>query len=44
MNEIESARAWAAAETLRDQGEHVHYATEGQSLCLSGTCITVVGP
>lgn len=33
----------AAAEAIHDQGEHVHYASEGQSLCLSGTCITVVG-
>ncbi|MFD5041988.1 hypothetical protein ACFWNI_33600 [Streptomyces sp. NPDC058377] len=41
-DQISPARA--AAEALHDQGEHVHYVTEGQALCLSGRCATVVGP
>lgn len=39
-----TAPAWAAAQVLHDQGEHVHYVSEGQSLCLAGHCRTVVGP
>ncbi|MCR8947202.1 hypothetical protein NW249_34515 [Streptomyces sp. OUCMDZ-4982] len=36
--------ARAAAEDLAADGEHVHYVSEGQSLCLSGVCTVVVGP
>lgn len=49
MNHVPAAAAptspaRAAAETLAAQGKHVHYVTEGQSLCLTGQCATVVGP
>ncbi|MEU0001966.1 hypothetical protein ABZ069_34165 [Streptomyces microflavus] len=33
-----------AADALADQGEHVHYVSDGHTQCLSGTCPTVVGP
>ncbi|MFG2671385.1 hypothetical protein [Streptomyces sp. NPDC048445] len=39
-----SVPGWVAAEALHAQGEHVHYVSEGQSLCLAGHCRTVVGP
>ncbi|MFS0698324.1 hypothetical protein [Streptomyces nitrosporeus] len=40
----ETVPARAAADALHDQGEHVHYVTEGESLCLAGVCTVVVGP
>ncbi|MEU7348327.1 hypothetical protein ABZ778_31380 [Streptomyces bacillaris] len=33
-----------AAEDLAAEGLHVHYVSEGQSLCLAGVCTVVVGP
>ncbi len=36
--------ARTAAEDLAAEGEHVHYVSEGQSLCLTGACTVVVGP
>ncbi|MFG2589078.1 hypothetical protein [Streptomyces sp. NPDC048438] len=44
MNTDQTSAARAAAETLLQEGEHVHYVTEGQALCLSELCTTVVGP
>ncbi|MFJ8760807.1 hypothetical protein [Streptomyces cyaneofuscatus] len=44
MTTTHTSPARTAAEALAAEGEHVHYASEGQSVCLSGVCITVVGP
>lgn len=44
MNTNDSSPARAVAEHLLQEGEHVHYVSEGQALCLSAVCITVVGP
>ncbi|MGW1813305.1 hypothetical protein ACWCQM_07000 [Streptomyces sp. NPDC002125] len=44
MTADQTSPARAAAEQLLQQGEHVHYASDGQVLCLSGVCVTVVGP
>ncbi|MFE4691725.1 hypothetical protein ACFRH6_16900 [Streptomyces sp. NPDC056749] len=44
MNTDALSPARAAAESLLREGEHVHYVSEGQTLCLSAVCITVVGP
>jgi hypothetical protein len=44
MTTDEATPARAAAEQLLQNGEHVHYASDGQVLCLSGICVTVVGP
>jgi hypothetical protein len=41
-DQISPARA--AAEDLLHAGEHVHYVSESQAVCLSGLCTTVVGP
>ncbi|MEU5284152.1 hypothetical protein AB0G97_09045 [Streptomyces sp. NPDC020755] len=44
MTTDHTSPARTAAELLVDQGEHVHYVSEGQALCLSGRCTTTVGP
>ncbi|GGZ53069.1 hypothetical protein [Streptomyces rubiginosohelvolus] len=44
MTTEHTSPARTAAELLAAQGEHVHYVSEGQALCLSGHCTTVVGP
>ncbi|MCX4676736.1 hypothetical protein OG413_15735 [Streptomyces sp. NBC_01433] len=44
MTTDHTSPARTVAEELAAQGEHVHYVSEGQALCLSGRCITVVGP
>lgn len=44
MTTDQTSPARTAAEALHAQGEHVHYVTEGQALCLTGCCATVVGP
>ncbi|MFD8581542.1 hypothetical protein ACFV2A_01495 [Streptomyces californicus] len=44
MTTDHTSPARTIAEALVGQGEHVHYVSEGQALCLSGRCITVVGP
>ncbi|WP_186343478.1 hypothetical protein [Streptomyces sp. CFMR 7] len=41
---VQPSPARAAAEALASEGEHVHYVSEGQSLCVSGVCTVVVGP
>jgi hypothetical protein len=44
MSTEQTSPARSAAEALHDQGEHVHYVTKGQALCLAGCCATAVGP
>ncbi|MEV5681002.1 hypothetical protein [Streptomyces sp. NPDC052179] len=44
MTTDRTSPARTVAEALADRGEHVHYVSEGQALCLSGRCTTVVGP
>lgn len=44
MSSTHTSPARTAAEALAAQGEHVHYASEGQAQCLKGVCTTAVGP
>ncbi|MYR37416.1 hypothetical protein GTX14_13025 [Streptomyces sp. SID4944] len=41
---VQPSPARTAAEDLAAEGQHVHYVSEGQSLCLSDVCTVVVGP